>query len=134
MMNQDNAMQDMVEDNRRGLSRIYRRFSVEVDAGQGFITVDRTHDLSLRGMYLVCAYHMDTGTECRIKLMLGDPKEPLVISATCRVIRQGEDGVAVEFTQLDNEESAEHLHSLVMYNVQNPDQLEREIRALGHEK
>ena len=92
----------------------------------------QVNDVSMRGLFLHCKEHFPEKTECTVELYLAE--HALCISAKGRIVRRFEDGMGVEFTEIDLD-SFEHLRNLVRMNANNVSQVEGEFKShLGLKK
>lgn len=105
------------------------RMEIRVILNPGRVIEGETHNLSLRGVYCLCADPLPGGTECRVVLTLsgGGEPVPLRVKADGRVVRTERAGMAIEFNEMDLE-SYQTLRQLVLYNADDPDRVEREFR------
>lgn len=85
----------------------------------------RTENLCLRGVFLPGLAGPVERESGFIKIVL-DRCSKLVIKASVVVIRATDNGVALEFTDIDSD-SAFHLRRVVMYNSGDPDAVTEEI-------
>jgi len=85
----------------------------------------RTENLCLSGVFLPGLAGPLEGETGFLKIVL-DRCTKLVIKAAVVVIRVTDNGVALEFTDLDSD-SAFHLRRVVMYNSGDPDAVTEEI-------
>ena len=115
------------ETNKRDFSRALINIEAELVSGE---TTIRGHagNVSMRGMLVYCSDRLAAGTECAVKLHLGDPGvHSICINANGKVVRNIEDGMGVEFTEIDLE-SFEYLRNLVRMNADNISQIESEFK------
>jgi hypothetical protein len=110
----------------REFSRATIRLEVEVIAGDSRILVARTRDVSMRGIFLLTSHRLPIGCSCRVRLRIGEPESSIWVEADGSVVRQDPTGLAVEFSEM-GVESFHHLQNLVMYNAQDPGQVDREM-------
>jgi len=114
-------------DNRRDFSRVQTHIDVELDCGDK-VVCGRLADVSMQGARLVCDEKLPLQAACLAKLFLGDSREsPLCIMAKGKVVRSTEDGIGVEFTEIDLD-SFEHLRNLVRMNADDVSQVEGEFK------
>ena len=59
-------------------------------------------------------------------MSLSDSQTHLGVEVSGEVARKTEGGLAIEFEEIDVE-SVEHLHNLVLYNSDNPEEVEHEF-------
>ena len=116
----------MSTENKRDFTRAAVRVEAEIAAGDRRVS-GHVGDVSLKGMLLACSDTLPEGSDCSVRILLGDPDSPLPIEASCRVVRNLDEGIAVEFTGVDLD-SYGHLKNLVSMNVADIDQAESEFR------
>ena len=115
-------------DDHREFTRIARTLEADVVAG-GETFYGSTHDLSIKGMMVVCGVQMPAGTLCECVLHLDGRAGSVAVQARGVVIRAVADALAIEFQELIGPESYQLLHDLVLYNAADPQQVEREFDA-----
>jgi len=114
--------------NARDFTRVAIKIEAELANGETGI-YGRVSDVSLNGLFLICDEHLPVGTECSVTLFLGGlQSSQLCIKAAGKVARANEDGVGVEFTELDME-GYNHLRNLVLFNTSNVEQAGQEFRS-----
>ncbi len=120
--------------NRRNFSRVEPHIDVEVDCDDK-IVCGRLADVSLRGIRLVCDEKLPLQAEGMVKLLLGEEKKDSVyIKAKGKIIRAVEDGICIEFMEIDLD-SFGHLRNLVQLNASNVPRVESEFKShLGLKK
>jgi len=115
-------------DNRRDFSRVELHSEAELACGDRIVS-GRLVDVSMRGVGLDCDARLPLHATCRATIFLGDSKEnPLCIKAKGEVVRSTEDGIGVEFTEIDLD-SFEHLRNLVRMNADDVSQVEGEFKV-----
>jgi hypothetical protein len=115
--------------NRREFTRISFQIDVELTA-EPFPSIDcELRDVSLNGLYLVCADPLPLGTDCRVALLLGGPEHPSRIEVHATVTRVEAAGMGLEITGILGVESFEHLRNLVLYNAPQREQVEQEMQS-----
>lgn len=120
--------------NEREFTRSAMRFEAEIRAEGSLPVAGKTRDVSLRGLFLKTAERLPMGARCSVRLWLSPEGSPAGIEATGTVVRCDGEGVAVEFEVLD-QESYQHIRSLVVLNSPNPEEAEAEIeRHVGLQK
>ena len=83
-------------------------------------------DLSMAGTYVQVSTDLSIGDECQVEIRLTSTNPPLGVNATASVVRAEDHGVALEFSEIPLD-TFDHLRNLVLYNAQNPGQVEREF-------
>ena len=120
---------DSTQNENREFSRVetHPRARLALASGEELLT-GFLMDVSLGGFFIEGECAQDTSEEIVIAIMLGDNPEENLIDALGKIVRQDARGVAVEFTELENTESLEHLRNLILYNSKTPESVEEEIR------
>ncbi len=118
----------MNAENKRDFTRAVVGVKAEIIAKDTLIS-GLVGDVSLNGLLLICDDQLPEGMECIVHLFLGDQESPqgLRIETKGVVIRNLDNGIAVEFTELDLE-SYDHLKNLVSLNATDPEKVEHEIK------
>lgn len=117
----------MSNENKRDFTRAAVGVEAEIVAGDTMIR-GQIGDVSLKGLLLACADTLPEGSECHVRILLGDSAAPLLIEAKGKVVRNLDEGIAVEFTGVDLD-SYGHLKNLVSMNVADIEQAESEFRS-----
>lgn len=112
--------------NQREFTRVPVSVSTTLRAGQIIIQSLVTKDLSMSGIYVQTHDHLSVGTECEIKLLLGDGE--IEIQAQGQVVRTDSNGLAIQFVKIMGLESYQHLQNLVRYNAPDPGKVEDEFQ------
>lgn len=112
--------------NQREFTRVHVQVQVEVTALGRTIHSTQPQDLSLKGLMVRTEARLPLGTPCEVKLLLGDQRTEIL--AEGEVVRDYEDGFAVQFTRLLGVESYEHLRNLVLYNSHDTERIEQEFQ------
>jgi len=115
-----------MEDHRE-FSRIDIKILAKVQAKGQEIVSAGAHDVSMKGVFVKGKTDWSIGTECEIHLILEGQNPPVDIKVKGRVQRITGEGIALLFTEVSLE-AYEHLHNLVMLNVDDPDKAEREFK------
>lgn len=115
--------------NRREFTRVPFQISVELTTEQSPSVACELRDVSLNGLYLICATPLPLGSDCRVALLLGDPEHPSRIEVHATVTRVDTGGMGLEITGILGVESFEHLRNLVLYNAPQREQVEQEIQS-----
>ena len=112
--------------NQRRFSRLPVQLFVEIRHDNICLSSNKTHDVSMKGLFVHTGKTLPIGTACQVKLMLeGSQGEPS-IDVRGRVVRVTNAGMAVEFHESDPK-SYEHLRSLILFNSPNVSQAETEL-------
>ena len=94
--------------------------------GLGPVVVERTRDLSLKGIYCETPIHWPPGTKAKITLRLTGTSSELSIRMKGHVVRSDEGGMALLFDETDLE-SLYHLKNILYYNTGDPERIDREL-------
>ena len=113
-------------ENKRDFTRAVVGVEAEIIAANRLVH-GLVGDVSLKGLFLICDEQLPEGTECIVHLLLGDSDAPhLCIETKGKVIRNLDNGIAVEFTEIGLD-SYGHLKNLVSMNTADIDQVESEF-------
>lgn len=111
----------MTQDKRQR-TRVDAGFEAYVTIGDVVIPVE-TKNISLKGALLTGCEDCFIGTECELHI----PLSPGIrIVADGNVVRKGRDGIAMEFTEMD-ELSFTFLHRMVQLNAEEPESIDDEL-------
>ncbi len=113
-------------DGVREFTRIPLRRQVDVDAASVRVRGAAIRDLSLKGVYVLAVAGLAPGTECVVRLSLGEPPEAHQIELQGRIARCDVAGFGVEFVAIPVD-SHQHLRNLILYNARDPSLHEREF-------
>jgi hypothetical protein len=116
----------MVESTRE-FSRIPLRLEVQLLFEDGSEVVGEGVDLSLKGTFCKTTERPEVGARCTVALTFnsGDDNK-LSFYASGRVARLADNGLAVEFLELEIE-SFYHLRNLIRYNAPDPEVIDQEF-------
>ena len=120
-------MKNKIETDQREFSRIDTKITVKLQAkGRKVVSAD-THDVSMKGLFVTGKTDWPMGTECDIHLILKGLNPPVDIKVKGRVQRIAEEGMGLLFTEIGLE-AYEHLRSLILLNIDDPEQAEEEFK------
>ncbi|MBI4913454.1 MAG: PilZ domain-containing protein [Acidobacteria bacterium] len=111
--------------NQREFTRVHLQVQTEVSALGRVIHSSLSQDLSMKGMLVRTDERLPAGTPCIVRLTLGEGLPEIRAEGT--VVRDYEDGFAIQFTCLLGVESYEHLRNLVLYNAVDTERIEQEF-------
>ena len=114
---------------KREVTRASARVAVEIKLAGRTVTLDRTRDVSMKGIFCETDDALPTGSACRVTVLVGGPEGDSTVTARAKVVRVEDDGMALEFVELVGIESYTHLRNLVLRNSEDPDAVSAEI---GH--
>ncbi|MBW1897681.1 MAG: PilZ domain-containing protein [Deltaproteobacteria bacterium] len=77
-------------------------------------------DLSLKGMFIHTNEDIVLNTKCEVEIYLTGMTEKFVLNMQGAIIRQEDNGIAVEFISMDLD-SYTHLKNILRYNTSSPD-------------
>ncbi|MDQ5986867.1 MAG: hypothetical protein CSYNP_02600 [Syntrophus sp. SKADARSKE-3] len=115
-------------DERRRRTRVPVHFEVTVQVTDAPIKVE-TKNLSLNGMFCKPDDRLHKEDEGEARIILSPD---VVIVAKAKIIRSDADGLAIAFTDIE-QESFFHLKKLVQYNTEDADVIDKELRKAGFE-
>jgi len=113
-------------DNHRRFSRSRLAVQVEVVRPDGSKIVGQLRDVSMNGMFVISDVKPAVNEECQLAVVLLGATPPVRIEAEGHILRHEGKGFAVQFDGIDIE-SFQHMTRLVMYNADEPDQVEAEF-------
>ncbi|MDX8397626.1 MAG: PilZ domain-containing protein [Mariprofundaceae bacterium] len=111
--------------NEREFTRISVPLHVQVRSQSDDLVEGMTHDISLNGVLLPIKSSIPVGSECDVKLSLGD-QDPLVIEVAGIVARSAENMLAINFQNIDVN-GFNHLKKLILYNTEDTNQVKLEF-------
>lgn len=112
----------------RRFTRVPIRTWVNLTAEGGPTLLCDSSNLSMNGLLVKTSRELPVGTECFVTIILGDPANPLTLSARGQVVRQDGRDVGVHFTEIELD-SFEHLRRLVTLNAKDVTIVEEELDA-----
>jgi hypothetical protein len=83
-------------------------------------------NLSVKGMFVKTKQKINSGITLSIVLDLSGKSSKLILNFTGEVTRQDNDGIAVEFTEIDTD-SFVHLRNVVTHTFLNEDKIARDF-------
>lgn len=84
-----------------------------------------SRDISIKGIFVYTRQPFSVGDLCAIRIVLSGSNIGESIKAEGKVVRKEESGVGIFFESLDLD-SFMHLKKLVLYNADDPDEIEKE--------
>lgn len=85
--------------NRREFARVLIRLETKLLSGSEFQVSGWTKDISVKGVFVLCAEKLPVGARCRCRLALGDNQEESpVIEVSGWVVRCENSGIAIQFS------------------------------------
>jgi len=116
-----------IETDHREFSRIDIKITAKLQAkGREAVSAD-THDVSMKGLFVIGKTDWAVGTECDIHLILEGQTPSIDIMVKGRVQRIAEGGMSLLFTEIGLE-AYEHLRNLVLLNAEDPEKAEQELK------
>lgn len=115
------------EPNRREFTRVPITLEVRMTVGGTPLSNGQIRDLSMKGMLVVTGQRFPIGTPCEAVLTLVEGTVEIRTSGIVAAIHA--EGFGMEFTAIDGLESYMHLRNLVLYNTQDVEKVEEEIRS-----
>lgn len=114
--------------NQREFTRIATALDADVII-EGQVHGGTTRDVSMRGMLLISASAVPSGSDCAAVIYLNGRGGQVRIRAVGKVIRTIQGNFAVEFRELIDPESYQHLTNLIRFNAREPEKVESEIAS-----
>jgi len=115
--------------NQRRFSRVPVQLFVEIRHDDICLSSNKTHDVSMKGLFVHTGKTLPIGTQCQVKLMLEGSQAEQSIEVCGQVVRVTNAGMAVEFYESDLD-SYQRLRSLILFN--SPDAARAEEELDGH--
>jgi hypothetical protein len=112
--------------NQRKCSRLPIQLFVEIRHDDICLSSNKTHDVSMKGLFVHTGKTLPIGTLCQVKLMLEGSQAAQSIEVGGQVARVTHAGMAVVFNESDLE-SYQRLRSLILLNSPDADQAEKEL-------
>jgi hypothetical protein len=112
--------------NQRRFSRVPVQLFVEIRHNDVCLSSNKTHDLSMKGLFVHTGKTLPIGAPCLVKIILEGSQGEQSVEVSGRVIRVTNAGMAVEFQESDLE-SYQHLRSLILFNAPNASQVQEEL-------
>ena len=113
---------------RREFTRVQVKLEAELSTGGKVFIKGTLGDLSMNGMYLTCGGTLPLDTPCQVMLILDGGQGAMCVQATGRVQRIEDGGLALQFTEILGQESAQHLQNLILLNsCDDVEQVEQEF-------
>ena len=101
-------------------------FGTEAVVRSGDVSISGTvSNLSMKGMLVATKDRLPGNDILEIEIVLSGSSTKLAIEVKGKLIRQTEEGIAVEFTEMDLD-SFMHLKNVVAYNSDDADAVEEE--------
>ena len=113
--------------NKREFTRVPITLEVGMTIGGTPLTHGQVRDLSMKGMLVLTDERFPVGTLCEAVLTLVEGEVEIRTSGIVAAIHP--QGFGMEFTAIDGLESYMHLRNLVLYNTQDVETVEEEIRT-----
>ena len=86
---------------KRKFTRVPFDTEIEIIAGETVIVALGLRDISLGGAFILTDEFQTESTSCRMVLSLIGPASLLRIEIDAEILRSEDDGIAVEFTEID---------------------------------
>lgn len=115
------------EPNKREFTRVPITLEVRMVIGGKPLTHGQVRDLSMKGMLVLTEERFPVGTPCEAVLTLVEGEVEIRTTGIVAAIHA--QGFGMEFTAIDGLESYMHLRNLVLYNTQDVEAVEEEIRS-----
>ncbi len=114
-------------DNQREFTRAPVHIQAQVVAPNQSVRTGSVSDVSLNGVFISCPDPLPVETACEVTLWLEASAQTLSITASGKVVRADDSGMALQFDVIAGDESFHHLRNLVLHNAAEPDQVEAEF-------
>jgi hypothetical protein len=111
---------------RREMTRVPLQIETELRVEGHPLTLGKTTDISLKGLYVTSQQSLPVDATCHITLRLGPQEHPIRIAIEGTVVRTTDEGMAIEINRVPPD-SFSHLHNLVIYNAQDTNRIDEEL-------
>lgn len=115
----------MTEDHRE-FTRVPPRLEAMVITENYHISRCETRDISMHGVFVLTDDVLPEDTKCNITLELAGSANDVKLSLVGTVIRNNDNGMAIEFDEIDLD-SFEHLQHIVLLNADDPEAVRNEF-------
>jgi hypothetical protein len=88
----------------------------------------QSRDVSLNGMFVNSDRMLPVGHDCHVTLVLEGGVGKFHVATDGRVVRVDEDGIAIEFSEVEIE-GADHLRKLLLCNADEPERVREELES-----
>jgi len=113
-------------DEKRRFTRVLFKVKAEMTVNDVLYSSEKINNLSVGGCLLPIEADVETGTKCRLKIMLSGANSKLSVHVGGKIIRCEPEGVAMKFTEIDPD-SLFHLQNIIRYNHPDTDKVDQEI-------
>lgn len=113
--------------NQREFTRVRTLIPLDCRFADGRTQSGTTRDISLNGCYIGDGEPPPADTPCTAVLYLDGRDGAIQVRANALVVRSRSLGFALNFHELVELESYEHLRNLIRYNAEDPDQADQEF-------
>lgn len=113
-------------ENRRRFTRVPFNVVAKLIVAGAVHSIDAVNDLSVGGCSLTSDLKLPSGTSCDIQISLGDSVPQITIQIGATVVRHHQGQLAVKFLSIDPD-GLYHLQRIILYNAEQPDDVEKEI-------
>ena len=110
---------------RREFSRVTVHLQAELTA-DGIHRVGTMENLSLKGGFFRAEGAPAEGLRCKVQMHLAGTEVNVSVVGT--VVRSGPAGCAIQFVEIMGIDSLEHLRNVILFNTNDPAQVEREFQ------
>ena len=86
-------------------------------------------NVSLKGVGVDGVETVPIGSDCHVEILLDGPEGSESVRARGRVVRAGDEGLGIEFAEIEGLDSLDHLRRLVLYNAPAADSVEAEFAS-----
>lgn len=121
---------DESSNERREFSRVSTHPKAVIRTPEGVeLTSGNLVDVSLGGALIEAPCdNLTAGSEILLSVLLGEGTGP-EIQAMGTIVRADSGKIALNFIEIENPESFEHLRNLILYNSNNTEEVEDEFRS-----
>jgi hypothetical protein len=115
------------EKDAREFTRVTTQVWAVIRGADGGAMEGLIRDVSANGLFVSCPEIVETNVSLDVEVHLG--AFGAAISGRASVVRQADDGVALQFEMLNGVESFEHLRRLILMNTHDAERAEDEFES-----
>ena len=118
-----------MKDERRRKTRVFFETRVVLKTKDSELTtLSDSRNISIKGIYVRADRKIPVGTGCDIEIVLTGTTSRLSLKVKGIIARHDEGGMGISFEAVEVD-SYYHLKNLLMYNAEDPAELEKELQT-----
>ncbi|HAT09112.1 MAG TPA: hypothetical protein DCS97_00595 [Planctomycetes bacterium] len=113
--------------NQREFTRVRKAIPLDCAFPGAGIVAGTTQDVSMNGCFIPSSSPPPEDETCVATLFIDGREGQVQVRANAQVIRTKSGGFALHFREMLELDSYEHLRNLILYNAEDPNQVENEF-------